>query len=181
MNEKDRANSPFKIGMISGLSGIGYQLSQSDEAIKQAIYSAFSVVRQMRKAGTDMRIWSDSATVETRRLIDRFNHEVLIPIKERKSADLEKLICEFASWENKILETLRTYIHQTTELGAEIKKLNPPLTSSQLKPFSEAMQADRQLTLTKLESLTKNIEQLTALKTRLRSDSNGIFFYRPAV
>jgi hypothetical protein len=144
---------------------VGYQISQTDAAVKEAMNTAFKLVRKAIQDGVQTRIWAKRAMGSTSALLKvSLRISKTLSLDSSEPSDWEKIMWEFTGWENKILQTLRRYYGDTSNIIQQLKVMNPPLSSSHLKPFLEALQNDQRLTFTALESLTKNIEQFTSLR-----------------
>jgi hypothetical protein len=134
----------------------GYHFSQTQEEEKKALHKAFELVRNTRLAGAEMRLWVHKTCMQTKILLRQ--------ISENKLLTKEQKLAELRHWENTILSCLSSYMNDTSDFLNQLKFLNPPLRSEQLKPFYQAMESDRQVTINALDALTKAVAEITAYK-----------------
>ena len=164
-------NPSLRIDRNSPDEGLGYKLSDSDEAARRALKAAFDLVKSARENGAELRRWATGACERIGGILNENSHR-------RPAAD-PVIMKELMGWESDTLKRISSYIGNTTLLASEAKRLNPPLTMAQLKPFLDAITADRHTTMASLDPLTKQIEKIMRLKAEsMKADLKSL---RPAV
>ncbi len=146
-------------GKSNSHTELGYNISDSAERQKKALYRAFELVRKAKQTGAEMRSWILQTEVECRKLV--------INLK-KKRGQVEDKIWNLGCLENRIAADLRTYMNSMAEIVSELKPLNPPLKTDQLRPFAEAILADRRLTVDSMSALMESANSVTAYKVDLQ-------------
>lgn len=135
---------------------IGYHIANSHVAEKRALAEAFELVKKARESGAKMRVWIHETQLETQYLLARVRKDGALTAAMKS--------WEVACLESKIVNGLRNYMNDTSEMMNNLRPLNPPLRTDQLKPFMEAMTSDRTITIQKMDLLTRAVADLTAYK-----------------
>jgi len=158
----------------------GYRISESDEAVKQAIETGFRLVQQVKDIGHDIRKWSLKTNLESIGIVKKLETKTFhVNKKNIGASDSERKLWEVAYWENEISRKLRLYFCAVSNYMNDLKKLNPPLKADQIDPFLQAMLTDRRLTLKSLEPLTQIVGRLQQIKTKLCVDPAIHYNYQP--
>lgn len=174
--------SPKNQETIGTRADLGYRISQTKEEQQKALYEAFDLVRKARRRGLETRVWANKTNLETLALLNRLTANEVGGQEKRNASILQKKMWELACWENQILNALRVYMNEISDFINQLKFLNPPLTVEHLRPFQEAMLADRRITVEAMEPLTKTVSHLTAYKLDLHhQDPHQTFDYKPAI
>lgn len=135
----------------------GYSISQTDLASKDALTRVLEVLRRLRRTGAETRGW----TRQTFETLDEKLH-ALTHLSDRESG--QAILADLVAWEGHILQVIRHYMQEASDTINRIKTMNPPLTNNQLRPFIEAVEADRAETIEALGPLTEAIEKLAGHK-----------------
>ncbi len=144
---------------------VGYRIADSEAMIKEALHRAFHLVTRARHFGAETRQWAQQTMHQTENLVHRAKQLRRLTLRANDFDQTLQEFIELNGLENKILQMLRHYIGEITNINALLKLLNPPLSSQQLKPFLEAVTSDRRTTIASLEPLTMAVEQLNAIKS----------------
>ncbi len=136
---------------------LGYSISETDQAAKEALARVLEYLRRLRRTGMETRGW----TRQTFETLDEKLH-ALTHLAEPGSS--QTILSDLAAWEGHILQVIRHYMQEASDTINRIKTLNPPLTANQLRPFIEAVEADRSETISALSPLTEAIERLALHK-----------------
>lgn len=155
----------------------GYQISKTDEAVKKALVRALDLLKKMRWSGAETRIWTAQMEIDTKQKVEKLKYS---SPNESGIKGVEKKVREITEWERNILYTIRRYMSESTEMINQLKTLNPPLSSEHLKPFVKAMERDRENTISALNPVASNIDELAFLKNQLREGRFPILSYSPA-
>lgn len=153
--------------MLLGNDQIGYSIQHSDQAMKKALGKALDILRKLRWSSAQTRNWITQIQIDTRQKMEKMKYPG-IGQKLKGRAAIEKQIREITEWETDILHNIRQYMNDSSDLISQMKTLNPPLTSENLKPFIDAMQRDRLATMSILNPITDSIEQMANLRADLR-------------
>lgn len=146
----------------------GYDLHQSDQVAKDALTTAFELVKKSRRSGAETRLWAAELFSKIRKLLWVSQQKAIL--KQRQDPDqINKKIGEITCWETDIFQILRSYMTTSSEILTRLKALNPPLDSSQIKPFLEAVEMDRKGTMVALEPLAKKMHELALIKAELET------------
>jgi hypothetical protein len=144
----------------------GYDLANSDQAAKDALQTAFMLVKKSRRTGAETRMWAAELLSKVRKLLWSYNawtHQQEVLDQEKLSRKIGEISC----WETDIHQVLRSYMTITSEILTQVKALNPPLATHQLRPFLDAIDMDRKGTMASLEPLAHKTNELINLKSRL--------------
>ncbi len=137
--------------------GFGYSIAESQAASKTALKEARRMLAEVTKEGTEMRRWA----VDLRKRLDKFINSSF----QASSASITmKTAGEF---ELEISGSVRGYFASIATGMIGLKSLNPPLSNEQLDPYLEGMLDDRRRTMVDLEPLSRYLNQLQDLKSRL--------------
>lgn len=149
---------------------LGYEITQPLESVKDAIQIGMGLIQDVKKAGQELRSWSNQTLSDTTALIIKWKKEFLIPKQTPDQKTCQSLLWEIAFWENEISRMIRVYFLTVSNTTTQLKRLNPPLKSHQLEPFLKSILEDRRLTLTALEPLTMIVTDLGELKRKFTPD-----------
>src|SRR5262249_27609293 len=142
------------------------------------IASAFELVNRIRRSGAEARVWAARTNEQARRVLTRLRK---IPASLSGAQPLlERQFVEMAAWQDNVSRTINGFVDKSEDLLSALKQLNPPLTSERLKPFRDAIQSERRITLHSLEMLGKTVEELLAVRTEIAQQDSRILLYHPA-
>lgn len=128
---------------------IGYRIVDEKAEINKALHAAFELVKKMRRQGSAVRFWAGQTNREINTLLTAGSPTF-----------------DINHWETNIMTNLRSYMQISSDLLNHLKSLNPPLTMQHLRPFKEAMDLDRRVTIDALDPLTKTLNQYNATHER---------------
>lgn len=151
---------------------MGYQFSQSDHAVEKALLKALDYLRTARWSGAEVRDWAKNTHENLRQkigLVKQHNSEVSLVHKLR----------EIHEWETTLKKSIQDYMYNSTEMLSKMRLLNPPLSTENLKPFIDAIEKDRLVTISALRPLMELIDQLALLQDRLRERRFPFMNYSP--
>jgi hypothetical protein len=137
--------------------GFGYSVAETQTATKAAIKQARQMSSDVTKKGMEMRRWS----VDLRNRLDKF---INASFQSTSAAVTMKTAGQF---ELEIGRSVREYFASIAQGMVGLKSLNPPLSNEQLDPYLEEMLDDRRRTMVDLEPLSRYLNQLQDLKSRL--------------
>ncbi len=86
---------------------------------------------------------------------------------------------EIHEWETTLKKSIQDYMYNSTEMLSKMRLLNPPLSTENLKPFIDAIEKDRLVTIGALRPLMELIDQLALLRDRLRERRFPFMNYSP--
>jgi len=136
---------------------LGYSISDTQHAAREALERVLEYLRKIRRTGMETRGWTRQTFETLDEKLHALNH-----ITNPESS--QTILGDLAAWEGHILQVIRHYMQEASDTINRIKTMNPPLTNNQLRPFIEAVEADRSETIKALSPLTQAIEQLAAHK-----------------
>ena len=135
----------------------GYQIGDTDAAVKEALNRVLEYLRSLRRAGAETRGWTQSTVGQL--------EEKLVALRRiSKGESPEAMLSDLLAWEGHILQVIRHYMQEVSDTMNRIKTLNPPLTTNQLRPFLQAVEDDRTATIQALTPITQAIEKIAQWK-----------------
>jgi len=171
-------NQPLLSKEMESKTQIGYILAEADQEESRALATAFDLVRRLRRVGAETRVWAIRTNDQARRVLARFRQ---IPSNATGMQPLmERQFLEIVIWRDALLKATNGFIDKTEESLDGMKRLNPPLTTARLKPFREASQTERHITMNALDMFAKTVEELMALHTAIAQQESRILLYNPA-
>ncbi|MFN0118582.1 MAG: hypothetical protein ACKVQC_09870 [Elusimicrobiota bacterium] len=112
---------------------------------------AFNLANEVcLKSGTsfiEMRIWSESAKMSMGKLIleaNRGNSNALTELK---------------NWEEKVLNRIHWFVDQFSSYSQALDRLNPPLTTENIRPFQAIVSMNRKSGLETIQALVPIIRE----------------------
>lgn len=151
---------------------LGYKFSQSDHAMENALLKALDYLRAARWNGAETREWAKITQEDLRKKMGL--------VKDHNSdASLIQRLREINEWETSLKKSIQDYMYNSTERLSKMRLLNPPLSTENLRPFLDAIEKDRLLTISTLRPLVEMIDQLALLRERLRERRLPFTNYNP--
>lgn len=136
---------------------VGYEIGQADAAARDAVTKVLDILRRLRRTGAETRGWAEHALNQLNEKLEVYNG-----LADRSAGSA--LLSDLMAWEGHILQVVRHYMQEAADTMNRIKILNPPLSAQQLRPFLQAVETDRALTIESLNPLTDAVEALARLK-----------------
>ena len=138
------AQEPVFAPFIRTRTRIGYHLSESGAAEREAMREALDLVRRGRRIGAVLREWGR----RTRQVASQ-----AIRLEGRRGASGGSGALSVEDVEGDVLRCLGRYFREMTDLRQRLDTLNPPLRSDQIRIFSELLDADQKATVRFMEPL----------------------------
>ncbi len=155
---------------------LGYKINALEKAVYHAVRDAYDQVITARDKGAKIRTWVMEASKNIDSLISWAEDFQLNGLMNgMNKIQVQQKISELGSQEGKILRVVHHYLGESHLIKKKLNLLNPPLNSAQLQPFFDAVEEDRQKTITSLEILTSHLENLTKLKMAICKDFQRLF------
>jgi hypothetical protein len=144
----------------------GYSLTQPREAVQAAFELAEHIVADMEREGWKTRDWGITIHQKIDDLISSVTGDVNSghPLT---TGFKKSLLDSILGFEEDIKESVRSYFGTISENLARMKKLNPPLTNSEIDPFLRKINESRKMTIDALDLLRLDLEKLNLFKSRI--------------
>lgn len=155
-----------------GKTELGYKFSQSDHAMEKALLKALDCLRTARWSGAETREWAKNKH-------DDLKQKMGLVKQHNADTSLIHKLREIHEWETELKKSIQDYMYNSTEMLSKMRLLNPPLSTENIRPFIDAMEKDRLMTISALRPLVEMIDQLALLRERLRERRLPFTNYNP--
>jgi hypothetical protein len=118
---------------------VGYQLENSQEAIKRASQAALLDILKARERGTELHTWMKET---------------------REALKTVETATELRQWKDRVTKTVHSFMNDMMSISKHIQFMNPPLTNEQVRKLIEIIHQERTVALSTMEPVIADLTHL---------------------